>query len=146
LSFSDRLRKLESAAEGIQEAANRCATCGSFVPSMDASLLLGPKGVYVNALPCPDCGPLGGGGSIPVSPVTGVPATAPYLVLLDMDFSDWWTMHGHRGYEGSVALSLHYHARLDGLINQADVSLPKNTMTAPAAFHPWLVHELVTAP
>lgn len=141
MTLNGRLRKLERAAAAVNARPQTCATCGSPTPSMRASLLLGPKGVYCNGLPCPDCAPLGGGGSIPLDPVSGEPAYVPRAVLLDMDFSEWWALHGSRDYRGAVALTLRWIARAEGLADTVLLAEP-NTDLAPPAFESWLVESL----
>lgn len=141
MTLNTRLGKLERDAAAVEARPRTCTACASPIPSMEASLLLGPKGIYVNGLPCPECAPEGGGGSIPLDPRSGEPAYAPGVVLLDMDFSEWWELHGARAYSGAVALTLRWIARAEGLGDVAHVHEP-NPEPAPPAFEPWLVESL----
>lgn len=141
MTLNGRLGKLERTAAAAHARPKTCATCGSPIPSMCASLLLGPKGIYVNGLPCADCAPHGGGGSIPLDPTTGEPKYTPGVVLLDMDFSEWLALHGARAYTGAVALTLRWVAQAEGVSDELLLPDPDTPVAAPA-FEPWLVHSL----
>lgn len=103
------LRKLEAAAEQVRMAGTRCPDCGGPIPSLCPVLVLRPQGVLTNQVPCGTCAEAGGGGSLAIDPRTGRPAYEPKLILLHLEFEDWWALHGEDDHPGAVGFTLRYH-------------------------------------
>lgn len=113
------LRRLEAEAERVRLAGKRCPDCGGPVPSMLPVLVLGPQGVVNPGTSCPTCAETGGGGNLALDPRTGRPEYEPRLILLNLEFSDWWAVHGSGAFARVVELTLQYHA--DALLDCLDL-------------------------